>query len=63
MSKMYDDYDKVVKVIHSCKTNSQNQIAYRMCWNWNAMYKDSPLFMSLIIMCDESLINIMGSCK
>lgn len=53
------DYEKVVKVIKSCKTNAQNQIAYRMCMNWGSMYKDYQKLEDLLTLCDESLIDIV----
>lgn len=57
MSK-YDDYDKVVKVIQSCVTSSQNNIAYRMIWNFNDMHKDDELTVRLFRVCDENLISL-----
>lgn len=57
MSK-YDDYDKVVKVIQSCVNSSQNNIAYRMIWNFNDMHKDHELTLRLFHVCDKNLISL-----
>lgn len=55
MSK-YDDYDKIIKVIQSCVTSCQNNIAYRMIGNFNDMHKDDELTLRLFRVCDENLI-------
>lgn len=59
MKSKHDDYDYVVKVILSCKTSRQNNVAYKMCWNFHDMYKDDILSLRLFRVCDENLVDIM----
>lgn len=60
MNQKLIDFDYTLKVIRSCKTNPQNQVAYRMVWNFNDKHKDDTLTLSLFDECDRNLIEIVG---
>lgn len=54
------DYEKTFKVIQSCKTNMQNQVAYKMCWLFFDKYKDSVYADSLFREVDAQLEKIVS---
>lgn len=60
MNQKLLDYEKVLKVIRSCKTNAQNQVAYRMVWNFQDKYKDDTYTRYLFIECDMNLQYIIA---
>lgn len=58
MCKKYDDYEKTLAVIKSCRTSRQNMVAYRMIWNFSSKYKDDLLVLELFNRCDMNLVDI-----
>jgi hypothetical protein len=43
LTNFYQDVDKVKKVIESCLTDEQCDVAYKMFWTLKAKYKDYNL--------------------
>lgn len=60
MNQKLIDYEKVLKVIRSCKTNGQNQVAYRVIWNFQNKYSDDTYTRYLFLECDMNLQEIIG---
>lgn len=60
MNQKLLDYEKVLTIIRSCKTSVQNNIAYRVVWNFNDKYKDDTYTLELFHECD---LNLMRICK
>lgn len=58
MNQKLIDYDRTKAVIQSCITNPQNQVAYRMVWNFSDKHKDDTLSLSLFDECDRNLIQV-----
>lgn len=63
MNQMLIDYERTLAVIRSCKTNAQNQVAYRMVHNFHSKHKDDgqPSYtLELFAVCDLNLQQICG---
>lgn len=58
MNQKYDDYEKTLAVIKSCRTSRQNMVAYRMIWNFSSKHKDDHMVQELFYQCDINLIDI-----
>lgn len=54
------DYEKVLKFIRSCVTSRQNNVAYRMAFNFHTKHKDHSFLDSLLDECDRNMIEIVG---
>lgn len=61
MNQKLLDYEKVLRVIRSCRTSRQNQVAYQMCWRFQDMYKHDSYSLELFAVCDLNLNQIMGN--
>lgn len=61
MSPKLVDYEKTLAVIRSCLTNAQNQVAYRMIWNFQGKHKDDVYTLKLFTECDMNLQEIVYS--
>lgn len=61
MNQKLLDYEKVLRAIRSCRTNAQNQVAYRMCWLFQDKYKHDSYSLELFAVCDLNLNQIAGS--
>lgn len=59
MNQKLTDYEKTLAVIRSCKTNAQNQVAYRMIWNFQNKHKDEMYSQQLFEECDLNLMQII----
>lgn len=60
MNQKLLDFDKVLKVIRSCVTSRQNNVAYHMAFNFHKKYKDNTFLDKLIDECDRNMIEIAG---
>lgn len=60
MNQKLLDFDKVLTVIRSCVTSRQNNVAYRMVFNFHSKHKDHTFLDTLIDECDRNLIEIAG---
>lgn len=60
MNQKLIDYEKTLAVIRSCRTNAQNQVAYRMIWNFQDKYKSDSYTLELFAVCDLNLQQICG---
>ncbi|QYW06703.1 hypothetical protein uav_172 [Pseudomonas phage UAVern] len=55
-----NDYQKVLDVIHSCKTSAQNNVAYAMVLNYEKKYPHNNILSTeLHYHCELNLIEIM----
>lgn len=60
MNQKLLDFDKVMKVIRSCRTSQHNNVAYRMALNFHNIHKDYNFLHALVDECDRNLIEIVG---
>lgn len=58
------DYYKLVKVINSCKTSAQNNVAYRMIFLYQKKWPNNKILtQELFDLCDENLYDIVAEAQ
>lgn len=63
MNQKLLDYEKTLAVIWSCRTNAQNQVAYRMIWNFQKKHNADVYSTELFAECDKNLLYVMAEKK
>lgn len=53
------DYEKVCKIIHSCRNSRHNNVAFNVCINFEKKHGRSYYSEALFLLCDQNICEIM----